>query len=187
MLHSDTRNEERRTWCLTGWWDCHPGESQLVKPWFDVTGASAGTDASGFQFLFHPQIQHLHLWTSPHATWCWWMSRCPHPLLSQCSAQHSMGMQRAVSKKLMLMLQMRTSLSPAYSWSFKVIFGYFIGFLFLSWIKRLMGSRCASVCVCMFVCSSLWNEWISFNQIWQRSENHNNQSSYSFCVKEADR
>lgn len=30
------------------------------------------------------------------------MSGCPHPLLNQCAAQHPVGMQRAVSRKLML-------------------------------------------------------------------------------------
>lgn len=60
------------------------------------------TDASGLQFLFLPKYN-----TCPYEQVFMqqgdgWMPWCPLPLLSQCAAQHPAGMQRAVSKKLML-------------------------------------------------------------------------------------
>ena len=61
MLHWDTQGMRRDGLGVSQPDDCHPKESQLGKPWCDVTGASDGMDASDFWFLFPSQIQHFHL------------------------------------------------------------------------------------------------------------------------------
>lgn len=99
---------------------------------------------------FPPQRWQLHPRAGPSGSEVVVQPPGVHITKNHCPGQwvtlHPTGMLRPDSQILMVNTGGEKRVSPAQASSFKVILEYFIGFLFLAWIKRLMWSH--SVCVC---------------------------------------